>query len=113
MVLFFIYVKQQIVYEHVQKIAASFPPESRARYQKAAMQFRLPYWDWAKQPAQGETNYPTFVGSERKAKVITPTSGNQYVEIDNPLYSYKFKELNPTPGDFIITKGAQVSRYSP
>ncbi|KAH8586174.1 hypothetical protein B0O99DRAFT_656959 [Bisporella sp. PMI_857] len=91
---------EQVLYDHIQKIAASYPAESRARYQKAALNFRIPFWDWARIPPPGETNLPTFIASEKKVKVITPNSNGNEVEIDNPLYSYKFHPVNPRPGDF-------------
>lgn len=86
-----------------------FPPETRDKYIEAAKDFRLPYWDWAKLPPKGEANLPAFIGADKTCSVITPTSCGKEVQIPNPLYSYKFAQVNPTPGDFVELNGACVS----
>ena len=59
----------------------------------------MPYWDWAAAPPAGDKYFPTVVG-QPLIQIITPTSNNKPVQINNPLYSYKFNPLNPLKGDF-------------
>lgn len=89
---------EQTLYQIVQDIAAQFTGPSQATYQQAASTFRIPYWDWAAQPASGDY-FPNVVGTP-KINVVTPKSNGQMVQIDNPLYTYVFKPLNPVNGDF-------------
>lgn len=37
---------EQVLYGHVQTIAAQYPASARPQYQAAAVKWRLPYWDW-------------------------------------------------------------------
>ncbi|EMR83072.1 putative tyrosinase precursor protein [Botrytis cinerea BcDW1] len=90
---------EQYLYQIIQKIAATFPTFTKARYQQAALTFRMPYWDWAAAPPAGDKYFPTVVG-QPLIQIITPTSNNKPVQINNPLYSYKFNPLNPLKGDF-------------
>ncbi|QSZ31852.1 hypothetical protein DSL72_001421 [Monilinia vaccinii-corymbosi] len=90
---------EQRLCEIIQKIAATFPPATRARYQKAALACRCPFWDWAAAPPAGDKYFPTIVG-QPFIQVITPTSNGKPVQIPNPLYSFKFNPLNPLKGDF-------------
>lgn len=59
----------------------------------------MPYWDWAIVPGRGEAVLPLSVQSET-VSVSTPTSGGKRVQMDNPLYSFRFHPLNPTDDDF-------------
>ncbi|KAG9238946.1 tyrosinase precursor [Amylocarpus encephaloides] len=93
---------EQALYASVQKVAAQFPAETRARYQKVASTFRVPYWDWAAEAPAGDTNFPRAVGSPN-ISVVTPQSNGQSVQIPNPLYSHKFNPLNPINGDFFTS----------
>ncbi|TEY36383.1 hypothetical protein BOTCAL_0554g00040 [Botryotinia calthae] len=90
---------EQYLYQIIQKIAATFPASTKTRYQQAALTFRMPYWDWAATPPAGDKYFPTVVG-QPLIQIITPTSNNKPVQINNPLYSYKFNPLNPLKGDF-------------
>lgn len=91
--------EKQTLFSTVQNVASQFPDSSKVRYQQAASTFRIPYWDWAAEPASGDY-FPNSVGSP-KIGVVTPQSDGKTVQIDNPLYSYKFKPLNPVSGDFV------------
>lgn len=73
-------------------IASWFPdPLERALYQAAAVDFRIPYWDWAVAPPTGENVYlPEF--GQPGIQVYGP---NGWQLIANPLYSYKFRPLDP------------------
>ncbi|KAJ8061925.1 hypothetical protein OCU04_009712 [Sclerotinia nivalis] len=93
---------EQCLYQIIQKIASTFPTATKARYQQAALAFRIPYWDWAATPPAGDKYFPTVVG-QPLIQLITPTSNNKPVQITNPLYSYKFNPLNPLKGDFPST----------
>jgi tyrosinase len=44
----------------------------------------MPYWDWAKAPATGQTNTPTAI----RDTTVTVTKPSGQVSIPNPLYSY-------------------------
>ncbi|PQE33295.1 tyrosinase precursor protein [Rutstroemia sp. NJR-2017a WRK4] len=90
---------EQALYAIVQKIASSFPAATKARYQDAALTFRIPYWDWAADPPSGDKYFPTVVG-QPSISIVTPTSDGKPVLIANPLYSFKFNPLNPLKGDF-------------
>lgn len=72
----------------------------------------MPYWDWAAQPLNGDTNFPNSVGGSATIGVITPQSNGLTVPIHNPLYSYKFAPLNPIKGDFPTLNGAPVCYLS-
>ncbi|KAF7945069.1 hypothetical protein EAE96_009849 [Botrytis aclada] len=92
---------EQYLFQIIQKIAATFPAATKTRYQQAALTFRMPYWDWAATPPTGDKYFPTVVG-QPSIQIVTPTSNNKPVQINNPLYSYKFNPLNPLKGDFPI-----------
>ncbi|KAF4637552.1 hypothetical protein G7Y89_g521 [Cudoniella acicularis] len=90
---------EQTLYGIVQDIAGQFPTDTKARYQQAAITFRIPYWDWAANPPNGDGYFPNSVAAPT-INVITPQSNGQTVQIPNPLYSYNFAPLNPVAGDF-------------
>jgi tyrosinase len=46
----------------------------------------MPYWDWAKAPATGQTNTPTAI----RDATVTVTKPSGQVSIPNPLYSYSW-----------------------
>ncbi|OHE90735.1 hypothetical protein CORC01_13958 [Colletotrichum orchidophilum] len=91
---------EQLLFRLVQMIASWFPdPTERAYYQAAAIDFRIPYWDWATTPPLGESVYL----SEFEQPVIQVYGPNGWQFIANPLYSYKFRPLDPevfSEGDF-------------
>jgi tyrosinase len=77
---------QQILQANAIDVANEWPAgPDRDRYVAAAQNLRLPYLDWAKPPASGDT-IPTVLTANTTA-VITP-NGSQ--TIHNPLYSYQF-----------------------
>lgn len=91
---------QEVLYKIVQKKATEYPEsQGRARYVAAAKDFRMPYWDWAAVLPAGTKVFPTSLSS-KKLNLVTPTSGGKPTAVDNPLYSFKFHPVNPTPGDF-------------
>ncbi|OJD37056.1 tyrosinase [Diplodia corticola] len=72
-------------------------------YTEAANTFRLPYWDWAVLPPDGEKSVPSFLSSP----TIDVTLPNGTETIDNPLYSYKY---HPLHGDDLYDSG--VTQFS-
>ncbi|KAK2629543.1 hypothetical protein QTJ16_000363 [Diplocarpon rosae] len=101
---------EQVLYGIIQDLAAKFPVNTRAQYQEAAASFRIPYWDWAATPEDGDF-FPNSVGGSTTVSVITPTSNGQAVSIPNPLYSYNFHPLNPVAGDFVSLQGTPYNRW--
>lgn len=95
---------QQSLYNAVQDVAKQFPAGAlRDKYVQAAKIFRAPYFDWASQPPQGSTAFPTALSSPNI----------QVVDVDgrtkstsNPLNRFAFRPANPQPGDL----SAQVCR---
>jgi tyrosinase len=85
---------QQVLYGHIQHIAALWPAgPDRDRYVVAAVNFRIPYWDWAATPVTGQSIYPAAVSGPPGISVAGPV-GTQ--TIANPLFSYSFKPLDTT-----------------
>jgi len=83
---------EQQLYAHIQTVAARFTGAAKTRYQAAAVNFRLPYWDWAAVPCSGCNAYPVLV-SNQYVTVTTPT-GQQ--TILNPLFRYDFHPISAT-----------------
>jgi tyrosinase len=80
------------MYSHVQQIASYWPDgEVKQRYQDAANNFRIPYWDWAMTPPEGESVLPDSIGGSPYVDVDGP---NGMQRISNPLFNYEFKPLN-------------------
>ncbi|KAK6064957.1 tyrosinase precursor [Seiridium cupressi] len=84
---------EQTIYKVVQMIAAWYPDDRHDTFQKAAQEFRIPYWDWAVKPPNGTSVFPLAVGGSPKMEVDGP-NGKQ--NISNPLFSYTFKPLDPS-----------------
>lgn len=82
---------EQELYKHVQTIAAQFPSSTRATMQAAAINFRIPYWDWAAAPPAGGNDYPIWV-SNQYVSVNDPIKGSQTVL--NPLFRYDFHPIS-------------------
>lgn len=82
---------KQVLYDHVQTVAAQFDPSLRAKYTAAAQDFRMPYFDWA-------------VSADFPASLSSPTisviglDGTQQT-IDNPLHHYTFHPIDASAGD--------------
>ncbi|KAI0482999.1 hypothetical protein GGR56DRAFT_219398 [Xylariaceae sp. FL0804] len=81
---------EQTLYNIMQYIASLYPPDQLARFTQAASSFRLPYWDWAATPPEGDSVLPLSVGGSSNVTVSGP---NGVQLIANPLYSYSFKPL--------------------
>lgn len=88
--------------DHAKRIAASYPDAVRQSYLQAADNLRLPYWDWASEPAVPEALLPSTV------KITMPASPNgtlHETEVPNPLSNYRFPK-GVQKGDF-----GEWSRY--
>ena len=77
---------QQILSDHCQTIASSYPESEREQYEAAAATFRIPYWDWASDPVMPDiVNAPT----------ITIPTPNGVQTVSNPLLTYKLPQPLP------------------
>ncbi|KAK1472444.1 hypothetical protein CCUS01_05828 [Colletotrichum cuscutae] len=79
------------LYKHVNAVANDFDEnERRSDYVKAAKDFRMPYWDWAR-PDLGV--FPAEATSQARVQVKRPHNNQKDSRIDpNPLATYKFRE---------------------
>ncbi|KAF7560560.1 hypothetical protein G7046_g3578 [Stylonectria norvegica] len=89
-------------------MAAEYPSAYRAQYLAAAQTLRAPFWDWASTPAVP----PATVPSKMSVKVPKGTTGLQTIQIDNPLYTFKFPKsaLSGQFGTFDQQNRAQIYR---
>ena len=97
------------MYDHMQRIAALYPPgEEQDRYVKAAKTARIPYYDFAIAPSDGQSAYPSSLQNQ-EVEVNTP-GGVQ--TIANPLYSYRFHpfDRNEIPLPSVGSKQPSKSR---
>ncbi|KAF3916772.1 Tyrosinase [Dactylellina cionopaga] len=80
-----------LLYAEVQKIAKQFKSgtDDSTKHLASAATWRMPYWDWA-----ASATIPTLIGNTPKVTVLDPIKGN--VQIDNPLYGYKYNFANPS-----------------
>ena len=77
---------EQSLQNNAISVANQFSGNDRARYLSAAQNLRLPYWDWALSPPEGENPFPQMF-SDATVSVNTP-SGQQTIE--NPLLQFDF-----------------------
>lgn len=82
---------QAELYKHVNAVANEFEEsERKADYVKAAKNFRMPYWDWAR-PDLGV--FPTQATAQARVHVKRPHGKQQDFLLDpNPLATYRFRE---------------------
>lgn len=88
-------VEKERIYANAREVISEFPEGSfKKRMMNALQAFRLPYWDAAAVPPNGEGSYPWCV--QRRTIVIELPGGDSTVRstIPNPLYSYSF---HPVP----------------
>lgn len=82
----------------MQDVASKFPAGAlRDKYVAAAKGFRAPYFDWASQPSQGTSAFPSVLSSP---KIQVVDVDGQTKSIANPLYHFSFHPVNPSPQDF-------------
>ncbi|KAK3943651.1 hypothetical protein QBC46DRAFT_306734 [Diplogelasinospora grovesii] len=85
---------EQVLYDMVQTIAGMWTdPNDKARYQAAAVDFRIPFWDWATSPPAGESVLPPSVGGSPWVDINGPFGAQR---IANPLFSFPFIPFNAT-----------------
>lgn len=85
---------EQTLYQHVNWVAGNYTNSTlRTKYKAAALNFRIPYWDWAFHPGGNAPNFPTQISSPTASVVDKHGNGNK-ITIANPLYQYKFHPLN-------------------
>ncbi|KAI9886218.1 MAG: hypothetical protein M1823_001953 [Watsoniomyces obsoletus] len=82
---------EQVLYNTIQQIVNEFNGTEQERYRGAAETFRIPYWDWAAAPADNGPVLPTSVSSAADVTVNSPTGIRS---MRNPLYAYRFSQLN-------------------
>ncbi|KAJ2906455.1 Di-copper centre-containing protein [Zalerion maritima] len=92
---------EQILAGHIQRIAEEYNGTNSEEYQKAADEWRLPYWDWAQD---------SKVPSSSTTKTITVNGPEGSTTIPNPLYEYKFQN-HPYPSN-IFPSSNRLIKYS-
>jgi tyrosinase len=81
------------MYSAIQEIAQQYPEgDTRNKYVASALNFRIPYWDWAAVPPAGESVLPASVSRSQTVDVDGPRGVQT---IWNPLFSYSFQPLVP------------------
>lgn len=75
---------EQEIRKHAVEAASSLPQ----RYKDAAQRVRLPYWDWARYPEQGETVFPTFFTTDNIDITMPDPDSPDDESKDNPNFSY-------------------------
>jgi tyrosinase len=68
-------------------VAQQYDGADYDRYMEAAQKLRIPFWDWAALPADGENPFPQMFTDEQ----VFVNSPNGPMNISNPLTGYKFK----------------------
>jgi tyrosinase len=68
-------------------VAQQYDGADYDRYMEAAQNLRIPFWDWAALPADGENPFPQMFTDEQ----VFVNSPNGPMNISNPLIGYKFK----------------------
>ncbi|RCI09471.1 hypothetical protein L249_3652 [Ophiocordyceps polyrhachis-furcata BCC 54312] len=82
---------EQQMYKLANAIAAMFPNVTEKQlYQRAAADFRLPYWDWSISAPAGETHLPDVFWNP----TVLQNGPNGMQNIKNPLFSYQFHPLD-------------------
>jgi tyrosinase len=69
-----------------------FPENQRQRWKNASATLRMPYWDWAMDPGNGQPTVPTSMRNQQ----VSVTKPNGQVTIANPLYSYSWGNTLPS-----------------
>jgi len=93
---------EQLLCDQARSIAQEFQGADAAKYQAAATEVRIPYWDWSSTSTQ--SRIPAAVKQD-SISVNAPTG---QTTIANPLFSYKFR--SPQPSDSGL--GTQTIRGS-
>ncbi|KAF2758743.1 tyrosinase [Pseudovirgaria hyperparasitica] len=76
---------EQRIYESMLEIIEERPNDSKDEWKKAANTWRLPFWDWAKNPIPKFLSYPTL-----NIKI-----DGKSVHLENPMYKFKMPNDEP------------------
>ncbi|CAG8701000.1 15865_t:CDS:2, partial [Dentiscutata erythropus] len=106
---------EMLICQSAKTIAANYPDDKKAAYQKAAEQLRFPYWDWAS-PTTLASGMPSFL-YEETLEVVTPDGTDS--SFRNPLRAYTLPRdlgslslvgdsANPTKRPYIPDPGITV-----
>jgi tyrosinase len=68
------------------EVVGTFPANQQQRWRNALNGLRMPYFDWAQNPAGGQPAVPTSI----RDRTVTVTKPSGQVTIPNPLYSYSW-----------------------
>lgn len=82
---------EQQLCDQARSIAQQFQGDDAARYQAAAEEVRLPYWDWS------STSTRSRIPAAVKQESIPVNAPTGQVTITNPLFNYRF--LDPQPAE--------------
>ncbi|KAF1920346.1 common central domain of tyrosinase-domain-containing protein [Ampelomyces quisqualis] len=82
---------EQAWYLAVTEVINGFPSNQQQRWRNAASTLRMPYWDWAQDPGNGQPTVPTTIRDPQ----VTVTKPQGQVQIANPLYSYTWGKSLP------------------
>ncbi len=90
---------QEILYGFVQGKADEYmKSEAEARYQAAAQDLGMPYWDWTFEPQDGQDYFPVSL-STKQIKIVQPGSNGKTLHFKNPLFAFTFPgKYNPADG---------------
>ncbi|KAI0541909.1 hypothetical protein GGR58DRAFT_497545 [Xylaria digitata] len=82
-------IREQILGVEAQRLALEYTNDDASAYQEASLRLRLPYWDWATDPA---------LPSSSTQENITVNGPNGEIVLHNPLYNYRWQTypLNAT-----------------
>ncbi|KAI0505522.1 Di-copper centre-containing protein [Xylaria bambusicola] len=80
---------EQLLSDEVRRLALEYTDDDASIYRDASEKLRLPYWDWASDPA-----LPPSASNEN----VTINGPDGEIELHNPLYSYRWQTypLNET-----------------
>lgn len=79
---------EQALVDNAIAVAEQYTGNDRERYMTAAQNLRVPFWDWAALPQDGENPFPDMFTVES----VFVNSPNGPMNISNPLTGYHFKE---------------------
>ncbi|RAL65136.1 hypothetical protein DID88_001242 [Monilinia fructigena] len=101
-------VHEQQIHDWGVRIAQQFTGSNSEAYHQASLTLRMPYWDWAANPANNGPILPDVL-SNPTASITYPNGST--ATVPNPLYSYRFHPL--VPSDFrIMTLFANWQPYN-
>jgi tyrosinase len=78
---------EQALVDNAIIVAKQYTGDDYDRYLEAAQNLRIPFWDWAAIPADGENPFPQMFTDE----LVFVNSPNGPMNIANPLTGYQFK----------------------